>query len=147
MSTLRTSEVFWIEAEPTSGGSQNQTEVPKKAGPFFGGSENPSDNEEIQTTIFFAGMDIEDRLVNFRPRGPRSNLNSMWRVNLPTTNQGGPGSYENKVVVFRQAGGTKFTLSVLDKDDDSNAISELKSETVVETTQDSGDREYGYRAD
>lgn len=145
MSNLRRAEILWIEAEPTSGGSENQTEVPKEAGPFFGGSEDPSGEERIYVTFLFGGREIENKLVNFRPRDPSSKLNSMWRVNLPTANQGGPGSYDNKVVVFRQTGGTTFSLNALDENRDQEAIANLKDETNVKTTQDDGDREYGYR--
>lgn len=144
MSVIRTSDVFWIEAEPISGGSQNQTEVPKEAGPFFGGSEDPSGSEEIYATFSFAGKKIEKK-INFRPSGPGSTLNGMWRINLPTANQAGPGSYANKIVVFEKAGGTEFILSVLDMDGDQQAISSLKSSTSVKTTQDTGNREYGHR--
>lgn len=144
MSELRKSNVFWIEAEPISGGSQNQTEVPKEAGPFFGGSEDPSGAEEIYATFSFAGSEIEKK-VNFRPSGSSSTLNGMWRVNLPTAKQAGPGSYANKIVVFKKIGGTEFNLSVLDMNDDQEAISTLKRQSDVRTTQNTGNREYGYK--
>lgn len=147
MFNLRRSQVFWIEAEPTFGGSGNQTEVPKKAGPFFGGSEDPSDGEEIYATFIFAGRRIKNKKINFRSPSQKESLNSMWRVNLPTAKQGGPGSYEGKIAVFQQRGSTTFTLNVLDKYDDQQAIAKLKAETTVETTQAGGDREFGYKVD
>jgi hypothetical protein len=132
------SDRFWIESDPLFGGSSNQIEVPLEVGPFFGGTDSPTDDARFEITIRTGAGEF------MRPVTYRDSHNKMWRINLPTENMGGHSNYENKILVFTREGGSKYRLEVYDRDRDTSAIQKLRSETTVDTTTSSGSREFGY---
>lgn len=90
---------FWIEAgSMTSGGAQNQLELPRGANTFFGFdfSSYEEDHEVIGVPVLRIGRQSwNDRRLTWHGN------NRMERINLPTVAQGG-FNYANTAILFRR---------------------------------------------
>lgn len=104
---------FWVEAgSMSSGGSNNQLELPRGANRFFGYTHTKYGDAHI--TIGYPTLTVGRRRWNERPLTWHGN-NKMERINLPTLAQGG-FDYRNTAVLFRRHEGG-FEINVLPWDD------------------------------
>lgn len=128
-------DFFWIESKQTSSGSRHQLEVPIAAAPFFNVSEE--DRSEKKPITLDIGGSIFDKEMRFFPS------NSMWRIYLPTAEEGGFPTYQGKVLVFDDEGGMRYKLSHHDFNDP--IVENFESKTNTDRTKPGpGGRTYGF---
>jgi hypothetical protein len=87
-------KVLWIDADPVFGGSGSQVQFPVELRAFFSLSANPTIGDHVSRSVHCAGLPFESKKMDFHH-------NDMWRLNLPTANQG-LGGYAGHLLVFEK---------------------------------------------
>lgn len=110
-------QCMWIQAgSMTSGGSQNQLELPRGANRFFGYNYSSYAPEHVtvgQPVLISRGRRWTDRTLTWHAGGGQ---NAMERLNLPTVSQGGY-DYVDTVILFRRTQhGFEFAIAQLGVD-------------------------------
>lgn len=137
--TPRTARVLWIQADPLSGGSESQVEFPLEVGPFFGGSNHPDVGDELFISILAAG-------IRFPPKKLDCHHNDVWRLNLPTSNQG-HGPYRGTILCFertKQPNVVRVTVIAPGTPLERSLRRTTRRLGRIRTTLPNGQREYGY---
>jgi hypothetical protein len=99
---------MWIEADPVFGGSRSQVQFPAELSGFFGLPRNPPLLTAVRRGVIFAALDFPPKKMDFHH-------NDVWRLNLPTANQG-LGGYRGMILVFEKTARTKvFRLWLLER--------------------------------
>ncbi len=135
--TLSNATVLWIDAGFLSGGSRSQIEFPEEIGRFFKTNQT---HEEVNISIIYAGITFPEKRMEFHG-------NSVWRLNLPTEDQG-LGEYDDKVLVFEKTEkNNNYRLWLVEFE--SPAHNKLKSKTLEKNRgarprRNGRVREYGY---
>ena len=107
--TLTSAKVLWIEADPVFGGSRSQVQFPAEISSFFALPSNAPKKAYEMRSVLIAGVQFPEKKMDFHH-------NDVWRLNLPTPNQG-LGGYENRILVFEKTSDKKvYRLSVVDRD-------------------------------
>ncbi len=117
---------FWVEAgSMSSGGSQNQLELPRGANRFFGFAYAAYGPAHV--TIGHPTLTLNGRVWTDRPLTWHGN-NMMERINLPTRAQGG-FNYRNGAVLFRRHPGG-FEIDVFPWGDDAAVAWRAASDAI-----------------
>lgn len=103
-SDLKRASWMWVEATRSlEGGSNNQLELMLTAHHFFYEEDDPPRNIGKPLTFIDAGGTVyenPDRIIHFNGPPMMKKGNSMWRIRLPTENEGLQG-YQGGGVVIR----------------------------------------------
>lgn len=84
--------ILWIEADPVFGGSESQVQFPKELAPYFRLPANPVIGDYRYRAVIHSGVLFPAKKMDFHH-------NDVWRLNLPTANQG-LGGYVGKILAF-----------------------------------------------
>ena len=105
-------QCLWIQAGTmSSGGSQNQLELPRGANLFFGFSYNSYGAEHViigQPILMSNGQVWSDRPLSWHAGGGQ---NAMERLNLPTQAQGGYQYADTAILFRRTSNGFELTVA------------------------------------
>jgi len=108
---------MWIQAgSMSSGGSQNQLELPRGANRFFGFNYAAYDPEHItigQPLLISRSRQWTDRSLTWHSGGGQ---NAMERLNLPTVAQGGFNYVHTSILFRRTLRGFEFTVAPWGRD-------------------------------
>jgi hypothetical protein len=105
---LKNAKVLWIDADPVFGGSRSQVQFPAEVSSFFALPPAAQKKAYEMRSVLIAGVQFPEKKMDFHH-------NDVWRLNLPTPNQG-LGGYEHRVLVFEKTADKKvYRLSVVDK--------------------------------
>jgi hypothetical protein len=92
--TVEAASVLWIDADPVFGGSRSQIQFPIELGPFFRLPTNAVKHTFEMRSVLIAGILFPHKKMDLHH-------NDVWRINLPTPNQG-LGDYAGKILVFEK---------------------------------------------
>ncbi|XOZ32178.1 hypothetical protein ACMDCT_08140 [Halomonadaceae bacterium KBTZ08] len=115
-------DTLWIEVPPdaVSGGSGNQIDIPNNAGRYFFNL-TPGQPYREEITIHY-NQNTQQKIMDWR--GDEL-LNQQFRINLLTTNQGGPDSYRNTILVIKLLQNNPIVIDTLALDPSTPEVSRL----------------------
>jgi len=135
-----TAQKLWIEAEPLSGGSHSQVEFPAELHEFFSLPGNPDIGDEVQRGVIYQGITFTTKKMDFHH-------NDVWRLNLPTQNQGICG-YAGTILTFEKtANAEMYILEIIHPNDPT--FTGIRQDSVNNNSlgyrkrNDGSNREYG----
>ncbi len=139
--TLKSAKVLWIEADPVFGGSLSQVQFPAELSNFFSLPVSAPKKAFEMRAVLIAGVQFPAKKMDFHH-------NDVWRLNLPTPNQG-LGGYEHRILVFEKTPDKKvYRLSVIDKgsplDRKLRQLAKAEGQVGHRVRDDDTKREFGF---